>query len=183
MRIAVYGGSFNPPHVGHAMVAAWLLWTERVERVYLLPSYAHPFGKSLLDWDIRLSLCHALAETVGPGVEVCGIESELPTPSYSIDTLKALRARTPGHRFHLVVGADVLPDTAKWKAWDEIETDFKPIIVGRGGYPPVEGAPTFPELSSTEIRQRLGDGRDVGALVPSKVLDALGDRSSHFSSR
>jgi nicotinate-nucleotide adenylyltransferase len=169
MRIAIYGGSFNPPHVGHAMVAAWLGWTERVDRVWLLPTGAHAFGKSLLPFPTRLAFCHALAATVGPFVEVCGIEGERSGPSYTVDTLRELAAQHPEHRFQLVVGADILPDTPRWKEWPTIATLFEPIVVGRGGYPPVDGAPTFPAVSSTEIRARHDRGESVDGLVPARV--------------
>lgn len=173
-RIAIYGGSFNPPHIGHAMVAAWLGWTRRVDAVWLMPTFAHAFGKVLLPFDLRLRACEALAEAVGPWVEANPIESELPVPSYTIDTLRALRERHPQCSFHPVVGADILPDTHRWKDWATIESDFAPIVVGRGGYPSVQGAPTFPEVSSTEIRAALIDEASIDALVPAGVAAVLG---------
>lgn len=179
MRIAIYGGSFNPPHVGHAMVAAWLGWTGQAEEVWLLPAAGHPFGKRLLPFSLRAELCEALAATVGAHVRVCRIEDELPRPSYTIDTLHALGARHPEHVFRLVVGADILPDTPRWKAWDQIERDFAPLVVGRGGYPPIPGMPTFPEVSSTDIRARHDTGEDVSALLPKGVADRL--RGVRFS--
>lgn len=173
MRVAIYGGSFNPPHIGHAMVAAWLGWTDQVDAVWLMPTYRHAFGKSLLPFERRVALCQALAAEVGPHVRVCKLERELPEPSYTVDTLAALRRRHPEHRFRLVVGADILPDTPKWKDWPTIERLHTPIVVGRGGYPPIEGRPTFPEVSSTHIRARHDRGESVRDLVPKSVLELL----------
>ncbi|MEZ4321409.1 MAG: nicotinate-nicotinamide nucleotide adenylyltransferase [Myxococcota bacterium] len=174
-RVAVYGGSFNPPHVGHAMVAAWLRWTDRVDEVWLVPTFDHAFGKVLLPFDLRVELCTALAETVGPWVLTNPIEQDLPVPSYTVDTLGVLAKRHPNHRFHLVVGADVLPETPRWKAWSTIEERFAPIVVGRGGYPDVSGAPTFPTVSSTAIRDALVQGAPIDGLVPTRVLQILAD--------
>lgn len=173
MDIAVYGGSFNPPHIGHALVASWLHWTSRAERVWLLPTYNHAFGKQMAPWNLRVQWCQALAQSLGPAVEVCPIEAELPTPSYSIDTLNALAERHPEHRFRLVIGSDNLLVLDKWKAWDQIAERYSPIVVGRAGYPSPEGAVVFPEISSTRVRALLAAGQDASPWVPSVVLDQL----------
>lgn len=171
MQIAVYGGSFNPPHVGHAMVAAWLRWTKQVDSVWLVPAFDHAFSKELAPFDVRMRACLALASLVD--AHVSPIESTLPKPSYTWNTLCVLRERHPEHRFRLVVGADTLNDTDAWHRWADIELEFKPIVVGRGGYPPVPGAPTFPEVSSTHIRALLAEGKPVDHLVPASVLAVL----------
>ena len=91
MDIAVYGGSFDPPHVGHGLVAAWVLWTGRAQAVWLVPSFDHPFGKERAwSYDDRVAMCQALAASVGPGVSVSRVEQTLPTPSYTVDVLQAL---------------------------------------------------------------------------------------------
>ncbi|MBN2798016.1 MAG: nicotinate-nicotinamide nucleotide adenylyltransferase [Deltaproteobacteria bacterium] len=169
MRVAVYGGSFNPPHVGHAMVAAWLSWADQVDEVWLTPTFSHAFGKELAPFADRVAMCEALAAAVGPWVRVCPIEAALPSPSYTIDTLEALSLRHPEHLFRLVVGADVLPQTAKWRAWARIEAGYRPIAVGRVGYPEVPDAPSFPGVSSTEARDRMRAGLPVGHLLPAGV--------------
>lgn len=174
MRIGVYGGSFHPPHVGHAMVAAWLRWTEQVDEVWLVPVFDHPFAKDLAPFDARLAWCGALAETVGPWVRVVPIERELEGVSYTVRTLDALAQRHPDHSFRLVVGSDVLPTTPKWKDWDRIASVYQPLLVGRAGHGDVPGAPTFPQVSSTQVRAALAAGEDVSAWVPASVLRAMG---------
>lgn len=171
--MAVYGGSFNPPHVGHAMVASWLSWTDRADEVWLLPAFAHPFEKELASWDDRVAMCEALAHELGPRVRVCDVECRLPVPSYTVDTLRHLRDLHPGHTFRLVVGADNLPDLPKWKDWARIEAEFSPIVVGRQGCPVPEGALAFPDVSSTEIRRRVASGEPVDHLVTKGVLPKL----------
>jgi nicotinate-nucleotide adenylyltransferase len=174
VQVAVYGGSFDPPHVGHAMVAGWLLWTGRVERVWLVPAFQHAFDKRLRPFEQRLALCRAMARDIDPQrVEVLDVEARLPTPSYTLHTLRALVAERPGHHIRLVVGADVLGQTEHWHAWDRIQRDFDPLVVGRDGYPPVAGAPVFPGVSSTEIRARLAAGEPVDHLVTAGVAALL----------
>jgi nicotinate-nucleotide adenylyltransferase len=171
--VAVYGGSFNPPHVGHALVASWALWTGAADRVVLLPTYRHAFDKALAPWDERLRLCEALACALGASVSVSRIEADLPVPSYTIDSLDALRAET-GARLRLLIGADVLPTVSAWKRWDRIEQEYAPIVVGRAGYANPADSVVFPDVSSTEVRERLRAGRSVAHLVPADVRSALG---------
>lgn len=170
MRVAVFGGSFDPPHVGHAMVAAWLTWTEQVDRVVLVPVVAHPFGKRGAPFERRLAWSAALASTIGPMIEASEVERDLPMPSYTIQTLDALARAHPGHTFRLVVGSDVLGDVGRWHRWADIEARFSPIIVARSGHPTPGGAPVFPAVSSTEVRRRLKAGESVADQVPASVL-------------
>lgn len=175
MRIAVYGGSFNPPHAGHALVAAWLGWTGRVDRVWLVPAFAHPFAKALAPFDRRLAMCRALAGTIGRHVEVCDVERDLPPPSYTVDTLRHLRTVYPSYTFRLVLGADNVPDLPQWREWSVISEEFSPIVVGRQGWPTPEGSIDFPGISSTEVRRRLAMGEPIDHLVPSAVRSLVDD--------
>ena len=90
MRVGVYGGSFDPPHVGHAMVTSWLRWTGQVDEVWLLPVASHAFGKDLVSFEDRVEMCRAMGEVLGPWVRVCEIERDLPPPNYTLYTLLSL---------------------------------------------------------------------------------------------
>jgi nicotinate-nucleotide adenylyltransferase len=173
LRIAVYGGSFNPPHVGHALVASWLRFTDQCDEVWLLPAYQHAFHKELIPFTTRVRWCRAMANEVGPWVVVEDIEGLLPVPSYTIDTLLTLKAKYPEHDFRLVVGADVLPATPLWKQWGRIVEEFHPILVGRAGYESPPDALMFPDVSSTEIRRRLRNKEPIDTLVVSSVAALL----------
>lgn len=175
-RIAVYGGSFNPPHVGHAMVAAWLGWTDHADTVVVVPTWDHPFAKDLAPFDDRLAWCEALASSVGPWVEVSDIERTLGGTSYTRRTLDALAAAWPDATLRLVLGADLVPTTPRWRDWDVIADRYNPLVIGRGGFPPVDGAPTFPAVSSTAVREAWARGEDVSAWVPAAVLSAMRGR-------
>jgi len=173
MDIAIYGGSFNPPHIGHALVAAWLHWTRQADAVWLLPTFQHAFGKDMAAWPLRVQWCEALAASLGEAVSVCTLEAELPVPSYSIDTLTELARRHPEHRFRLVIGSDNLLVLDKWKDWDRIEAQYAPIVVGRAGYPCPPDSVVFPEVSSTQVRAALAQGEAIQHLIPAAVLDHI----------
>jgi len=155
------------------MVSAWLLWSDRVDEVWLVPTYDHPFAKELKPFTARVSLVEALAKTVGPKVSVCQVEKDLPQPSYSLQTLRHLQNLHKSHSFHLVVGADVLLDVGDWHRWDLIVEEFDPIIVGRVGYDSVDGSPQFPQISSSKIREMLASGEDVSHLVDKSSLKSV----------
>jgi nicotinate-nucleotide adenylyltransferase len=176
--VAILGGSFNPPHVAHLMAAYWALATQDVSEVWLLPAFRHPFGKALAPFEDRVRMCELAARSVR-GVAVCPAEAELasdPLVGRTARTLEHLAAKHPDHRFALVVGADVLPDTDKWWRWDRVQELARIVVVGREGYPPVPHAPSLPAVSSTEIRARIARGEDVSGLVPRKVREYIEQR-------
>jgi nicotinate-nucleotide adenylyltransferase len=177
-RVAILGGSFNPPHVAHLMAAYWTLATQDVREVWLLPSFRHPFGKELAPFDDRVRMCELAARGVR-AVAVCTAERELagdPHVGKTARTLEHLVAKHPDTDFVLVVGADILPDTTKWWRWDRVKELARVLVVGREGFPAVPGAPTLPAISSTEIRARIARGEDVSGLVPRKVREYVAEK-------
>jgi nicotinate-nucleotide adenylyltransferase len=177
VQIAVYGGSFNPPHRAHAMVAEWVLSSRVADAVWLVPVFRHAFegihGKTLAPYGQRVGWCQALAAEVGPRVAVSQVEALLPSPSYTIDTLTHLSSEHPEHQFRLVVGADILDQVDSWKGWDRIAAQHTPIVVGREGYPSPPGVPLFPAVSSTAVRERLAAGESAEALLTPAVWALL----------
>jgi nicotinate-nucleotide adenylyltransferase len=176
--VALLGGSFNPPHVAHLMAAYWALATQDLDEVWLLPSFRHPFGKALAPFEDRVRMCELAARGVR-GVAVCMAEAELasdPLVGKTARTLEHLVGKHPAHRFALVVGADILPDTGKWYRWDRVQALARIIVVGREGYPPIPGAPSLPAISSTEVRARIARGEDVSGLVPRPVRDYVEEK-------
>jgi nicotinate-nucleotide adenylyltransferase len=176
--VAILGGSFNPPHVAHLMAAYWALATQGVQEVWLLPAYRHPFGKALAPFEDRVRMCELAAAPLR-GVHVCTAERELaddPLVGKTARTLEHLQAKHPDHRFALVVGTDILPETDKWYRWDRVKALARILVVGRQGYEGAAGAPSLPAVSSTLIRERLARGDDVSALVPGRVLAYVAER-------
>ncbi len=177
MRIALYGGSFNPPHRVHGLVAEWLVDSGVVDAVWLVPVFRHAFegqhDKVLASFEQRLAWCEALSQDLTVPVAVSRVESDLPVPSYSIDTLDCLAAQFPEHRFNLVVGSDILEAVDSWKDWGRIQADYTPIVVGREGYPAPEGVKVFPDVSSTEVRRRASRSLSLDGWVTPSVRRML----------
>ncbi len=178
-RVALYGGSFDPPHQCHVLVATWVLCRGGVDEVRVLPALGHAFGKQLTPFAVR---CEMIAEAVrhlGPSVKVEPIEGRLPVPSYTIDTVRALLAEED-IELTLVMGADAYADRERWKEWPELERLIggRVLVVGRGDQrrPRFEAAHgdrdapnevfALPDLSSTDIRRRVREGESYWWMVP-----------------
>ncbi len=174
--IAIFGGSFNPPHVAHQMICLYILEACSVDEMWVIPTYRHPFAKSLIDFEHRFAMCELAMAPFANRVRVSRIEEELAQPaSRTLHTLNALSQRYPDDAFRLVVGADILAERDKWYRWDEIERMAPPLVVGRRGYPSESGL-ELPDVSSTEVRARLASGRDASALVPATVMAYITER-------
>jgi nicotinate-nucleotide adenylyltransferase len=176
MRIALYGGSFNPPHIAHQLSCAYVLATARprVDQIWMIPTYKHPFAKALAPYRHRVEMCRRAAETLGGRVQVSRIEEELGGESYTLNTVKALRARHPEHEFALVIGADLVAERERWHGWPELKTLIDFIVVGRQGQKEAGAALDLPPVSSTEIRAKLGRGENVDGWMDAGVVDYIG---------
>jgi nicotinate-nucleotide adenylyltransferase len=177
-RVAIFGGSFNPPHVAHVLAAVYVLSTIEIDEVLVVPVYKHPFSKELAPFEDRLEMCR-LAFSWIPGVAVSTVERELGGESLTLRTLEQLAQTNPSWQMRLLLGADVLADLPKWHRFDRISEIAPPIIVGRAGVT-TQGAPEpiLPRISSTEVREAIGRGDvpKVAPLVPQKVLGYALDR-------
>lgn len=177
-RICLFGGSFDPPHIGHLLASQWALATLPVDRLLWVPSYRHPFGKPLSDFDERLALARAAVATLGPGGGVRDYERRFGT-SYTVDLLRALHATHAGQRFWWLVGSDAFADRHRWREWETIEQLATVVVIGRAGT--ADGSPlALPNISSTEVRRLVAAGAwdEVAELVPARVLRRLKRRAS-----
>jgi nicotinate-nucleotide adenylyltransferase len=175
-RVALYGGSFDPPHLGHVLSATHVLCAAQVDEVRLVPTYAHPFGKSMSPFKARCEMARAAVAHLGRQVMVDPIESELGGVSYTIDTVEAFRARHPDADLLWVGGADTWRDRHAWKDWGRLEQLITPYVLGRDGVDPPEDVPvqtTLPDVSSTAIRAALRAGESVDHLVSAPVMAVI----------
>lgn len=177
-QIGIFGGSFNPPHVGHTLATLWALQTHPIDQVWWVPTYQHAFSKELVPFDHRLAMCKLAVEHIN-NVEINTIEQQLGGESRTIDTIKALRELHPDTDFWLIVGGDILNETDHWKNWDELITLVRLLVVGREGFDldkPDPGEPfRLPDVSSTSIRDALSrfDYNALGPWLPRKVIDYI----------
>lgn len=177
MRIALLGGSFNPPHVGHMMNAYYVLATRPVDKVWMLPVFRHPFAKRLAPFDDRVRMCELAAARFNGDIEVSRVEEEVPGDGRTIDLLEHLIPKHPEHTFSLVIGTDILPERSKWKDFDRIEKLVEIHVINRSGFPADDVVgPALPLVSSTEVREKLALGGDLSALVPREVLAYVAER-------
>jgi len=170
--VGIFGGSFNPPHVGHVLAVVYALSVHPIDHVLVVPVFRHPFAKSLAPFSDRFAMCE-LAFGWLPRVSVSRVEEELGGDSLTLRTVEHLRAQDPARELRLVVGADVLPDAPKWHRFDRVVELAPLVVLGRGGH---EGAGVpevvLPTVSSTDVRAALAAraAERVRDLVPASVL-------------
>lgn len=196
MNIAVLGSSFDPAHNGHLTIANNILRSKKINKVILMPVNIHPFAKKLTPVIHRLAMAKFLGEKLrtssvqGKGIEVSDLELKKGSTSYSIDTLKVLRQNFPKDKLYWIIGSDYLGTFTKWKGWQKIIQDFGLIIVARDINTDIEkgvkkfindknlekkiiilNAKDFPpfDISSSEIKKRIKEGRSIKNLVPENV--------------
>lgn len=189
MKTALLGGSFNPPHLAHLLAAGLVLGEPDCAEARLVPCAAHPFGKDLIAFEERVALCGLLIAPFEGRLSVCEIEKELGQPSYTVRTLEALKKREPERSFAWVIGADNVPELHQWKDVQALFEAAEIWVVGRKGSPvafgtqPASGPRVrwvgespLPDISSTQVRERLGRGEPVRGLVPDAVADRIAER-------
>jgi len=183
MRVALFGGSFNPPHVGHQLLALYVLETTGVDELWFVPTFQHPFHKALEAFEDRRQMCARAAEALGPRVRVSDVEARLGGASLTLRTVQRLMEDHPEHAFSLVIGSDLVAETDAWHGVAELRRLVPFIVVQRGGHPSPEPGGlagtvpvTMPEISSSEIRAALADGRPMTSWVPRRVLQYIAER-------
>ena len=171
MHVALLGGSFNPPHVGHLIAAHFVRATQAVDEVWFLPAHRHPFGKELVSFEHRVRMCELICADASGWLKVSEVERDVPGDGRTVDTLEHLTRRYPSFAFTLVIGSDILRDLPKWKAFERIQALARVLVLHRAGYPaPDAFGPPLVEVSSTEIRGLFERGESPDQLVPAAVL-------------
>ena len=192
MRIGIFGGSYNPIHTGHAIIAQHIIGSGLVDQLWMMVSPVNPLkagnARQVADTD-RLRMVEMVTRHI-EGVEPSAFEFSMPRPSYTIDTLNALQEKFPDDEFYLVTGADNWQIFDKWRNSEEILAKYHLLVYPRLGYEVIipdelkdrvtlVDAPII-ELSSTQIRERLADGQSVRYYVPDEVLGYI-ERNNLYS--
>lgn len=177
VTVALFGGSFNPPHVGHVLSVAYARSAGLVEHVVCVPVFAHALGKQLAAFEHRVEMARLAFEWL-PGVEVSRIEERLGTPSRTLDTIVALEVEHPNWDLRLMVGSDILGELHQWHAFAEIARRAPPLVLPRAGADPSSALPRLlPEVSSTDVRARLGAWAGNGSATAPPELEAMVPRA------
>jgi nicotinate-nucleotide adenylyltransferase len=174
VNVAIFGGSFNPPHVAHVLAVAYVLSSEPIDELLVIPCYRHPFAKELAPFEDRFAMCERAMGWI-PKTRVSRVEEELGGESWTLRTVQHLRSVRPTDELRLIVGADVLVEGKRWRGFDELRELAPFIVLGRAGHAAPDCRVLLPDVSSTMIRQALREGRraDLAGLVPRSVLDYL----------
>ena len=179
MITGIFSGSFNPIHIGHLALANWICEFGGIDELWFLVTPQNPLKKEsdLIDEKQRLQLVE-LAISGYAKFKASDFEFSLPRPSYTINTLRALRKKFPDRSFHLIIGADSWNGLANWKDAQKLLAEFSMLIYPRKGYeivipdiyPNIKKveAPLI-EISSTFIRQSIQEGKDVRFFLPEAI--------------
>ena len=174
MRIGIFGGTFNPIHYGHLLLAETARETLTLDRVVFIPTYQppHKTTKSLLSGQTRLELIRCAIHNHSSFV-ASEIELERKGTSYTIETVKSLRTQLPQAKLFLLIGEDML--AVRWASWKELKQLCTVVAARRpGAKPRRESGIKWLEMpqtamSSSDIRARLKAGKSIRYLVPSAV--------------
>ncbi len=185
MKIGIYGGTFNPMHIGHLIVSESVREQLLFDRLLFVPS-ANPPNKSdptLAPAADRLAMAHLGVES-NPEFEISDIETTRGGISYTVDTVNVLSAMYPKASLYLIIGADNLLEFQTWKSPQDILQKVELVVMNRPGYA-LHGAKTdfyrlakqvnVPQIgiSGTDIRRRVKLGRSIRYMVPPKIEEYI----------
>lgn len=178
-NIALFGGTFDPPHIGHTAFCEALVRENRFDRVWVLPAFHHPFSKRMAPFENRLEMCKISFSQLGSKVKIRDDEAKAGGEGYTIDLLKYILKNNPRCRFTLVLGADNYEQRHQWKDFESIESMVDVLFFGRKGWERQNvalGIPTpFPEVSSSEIRRLIRNQEIPDALLPPGIAEYIRD--------
>lgn len=197
MRIGIFGGSFDPVHWGHLILAEQCREQAQLDQVWFLPAAHHPFKAqaNVATFDERVAMLRLAIEGVA-GFEISEIERGLPAPTYTVQVLDAIAALHPKDEWFFLVGGDALAELPTWHEPAQIAARATLVAMARPGHP-IPDAATFRQklrlksadpfslqvvdvplidLSSRDIRRRIGDGRSIRFMLPWSVERYIHDR-------
>ncbi len=184
-KIALFFGSFNPIHIGHLILANYLVEYSNLDQLWLVvsPHNPHKQKSSLLDDRQRYIMAELACEKY-PNIKVSDIEFSMVQPSYTASTLAVLKEKYPHYSFSLIMGEDNLASFNKWKNYQYI-MDHHEILVYPRKFSTEEKSPYLEhknihqidapiiEISSTKIREMIKNKKNYRAFVPIEVFDYL----------
>lgn len=188
-KIGLFFGSFNPVHIGHMIIANFMVEHSDLDMIWMVvsPHNPHKEKKSLAKDHDRLHLVD-LAIGGNTGIKASDIEFSLPKPSYTIDSLTYLKEKYPHHEFCLIMGGDNLGTFHKWKNYEKILENHNIFVYNRPGYElgdlqnhesvTILEAPLL-SISASYIRKQIKEGKNIQYLVPDVVWEYLSGSSMY----
>lgn len=194
LRVGVFGGTFDPVHVGHLAAAANARHAAGLDLVLMVVSnrpWQKVGSRSVTPADERLALVEAAVEGV-EWLQVCDIEVRRGGDSYTADTLAQLAAARPTDELFLVVGADVAAELSTWERVEDVRALCRLVVVNRPSvdvpvvdpqWSVVQAAMPAMDISSTDLRERARDGRPLDFLVPAPAIRHIERRGLYSDHR
>jgi nicotinate-nucleotide adenylyltransferase len=185
VRLGIFGGSFDPPHLGHLLPLIDAAEALRLDAVRFVPAATQPFkvGRAVAPAQDRFSMTERLLGGI-PGFAVSRAEIDRPGLSFTVDTLAAMQADEPGAELTLLLGADAYALFEQWREPERIRRMADIAVLVRGDAPAPERADPSDirllrtrrvDISSTELRARVADGRTIRGFVPDAVADYVAE--------
>lgn len=176
MKIAVLGGGFNPPHMGHLLICQQILSFTENREVWFLPYYQHPWGKESIDVKHRYNMCNLMS--LG-SIKTSKLEIDSRRKNYTYESVNQLVKEYPEHEISWVIGSDLWPEFMKWENSAEMLKKIKLLVFPRAGFPIkklIDNTYTInnklintSDISSEKIREMVNLGLPVDGLVTKAV--------------
>jgi nicotinate-nucleotide adenylyltransferase len=187
MRIGIYGGTFDPIHHGHLILARDAMEVLDLDRLIFVPNVVspHKISGTPINPELRLAMVYAAIEDES-GLECDPAELERGGTSFTIDTVLHMHDRFPGEDFFLLIGADNLPKLHTWRRIEELERLATFVILTRGDDSTLRPYPVLPrqiDISATEIRERVAKGLSIRYLVPDRVREIIEENALYLEDR
>ena len=179
-KIAIFGGTFDPIHHGHLILARDALEKLHLESVIFIPAgiSPHKLEREPTPADIRLELLRAAIDGE-PRFCLDSMELDRPPPSYAVDSMETLRQREPGTEFFFLIGEDNVARLTTWDRFAELSKMVQFVILDRSGLKTGHPYPAIRrhlDISATDIRNRVASGRSIRYLVPPAVEKIIRER-------
>ncbi len=188
MNIVLFGGSFNPPHLGHKIIIAQAFeLIPDLDELWILPCFRHTFQKNLAPAKDRLAMCQLLLDNLAPDIKTKvrleTVEIDKRLSGETLEALHILKKNYPQNKFSFLMGTDQLGSFNKWKNWEKLIQELPFYIYPRAGYSnslkfpnmTLLSSPTqvVTNLSSTLIRQRLEKNLPINHLIPKTIYNYI----------
>lgn len=178
MNIMLFGGGFDPPHLGHLTIARTVIASKIAQEVWYVPCFLHPFHKKVSSAQHRLEMLSFMTED---HIKIEDFELSRHKPSYSIDTLEALSKKYPQHKYSWIIGSDNVEKFHKWHRYEELLSKYDVYVYPRAGFSTKNADPKMKILadidevvvSSTQIRNAVAQNTDISELVLPEIQEYI----------
>ena len=177
MRTALYGGSFDPIHHGHLILAREAMEQLALDRVIFIPAAQSPHKLTRIPAPPQVRLAMVRAAIAGETRFECDAsETEREGPSFTVDTVETWRANFPNNEFFCLIGEDNVRELPTWRRYDELRGMVEFVVFGRDASAPPHDFPCVNrrvDISATEVRKRVAQRRSIRYLVPEAVREII----------